>query len=308
MKHYTAEQIKAAVRLEHLLVPVARSLVEYSAGRAVSSIAHLEWGQNEVHIKNGHLLGGRLFVVKVATSFPGHAPMPLNGVQMVFDALSGEPAALLQDGGYLTDLRTAAAGAVAAQALAPEAIRSVGILGTGTQGRLQPLALSLVRKFERLLVWGRNPGKAQALADHLRGELEGVEVEAVSSVQSVVEQSDLLITATSSREPLVRAEWLRPGMHLTALGGDGLGKVELETAVLTKAKVFVDSAEANLVRGEVELATRQGLLDGLKLPEIGKVISGEMAGRTAPHDLTVAKLVGLGVQDLAAVETALGRL
>lgn len=308
MKHYTAEQVKAAVSLEDLLEPVAQSLVNYSAGKSVGSIAHLEWLSNEVHIKNGVLLDGRYFVVKVATSFPEHTAMPLNGLQMAFDAKTGEPAALLQDGGYLTDLRTAAAGAVAARALAPERIETVGILGTGMQGYLQPLALRLVRNFERLIVWGRSIEKAKALVQKLQAELPNVWVEPSIEVQPVVQQSDLLITATGSREPLVKTEWLRAGMHITALGGDGLGKVELEPSIFTKAKVFVDSVEANLERGEVEMATRLGVVDGSRLPEVGKVIGGELAGRTSREDLTVAKLVGLGIQDLAAVETALGKL
>ena len=308
MKHYSAQQIKGAVSYADLLEPIAQSLVQHSQGKAVGSIAHLEWGDNEIHIKNGYVLGEGIFVVKVATSFPQHAAMPLNGLQMAFDAQSGQPLALLQDEGYLTDARTAVAGAVAARALAPQQIRTVGILGTGMQGYMQPLALRLVRSYERLLIWGRSVEKARALAEKLRGELEGIQVEVYSSVQAVVEQSDLLITATGSREPLVKADWLRPGMHITALGGDGLGKVELEPKILTDSRLFVDSIEANLGRGDVEYALREGAIQADGLIELGQVIAGQTRGRLSDFDVTVAKLVGLGVQDLAAVQVALSKL
>lgn len=310
-----AKTLREHVELADLLEPVATAFTAYSSGDAGSAPVSLLTlpAPGEAHIKSGYIRGYQHFVVKVATSFPGNVAKglsPLNGMMIAFDADTGRPVAVLHDESYLTDLRTAVAGALAARVLAPATLGTVGVLGTGVQARLQVEALRLVRAFQRVLVWGRNVEKAEATARDLRASLPDITVEVHSERQTLVAQSDLIITATASRAPLIEAAWLRPGQHLTAVGGDDGGKYELAPECLALAdRLVVDSLELNTKYGDVEFALRRGLTTEETIyGELGQVLAGDVPGRQSDDDITIAKLVGLGVQDLAAVTVALEKL
>jgi ornithine cyclodeaminase/alanine dehydrogenase-like protein (mu-crystallin family) len=193
-------------------------------------------------------------------------------------------------------------------------VRTVGVIGTGTQARLQPQALRLVRDFERVLVHGRTAAKVERCVADLSDAL-GVPVEAVTSAESLVRSSDVVITATAARAPLVRADWLRPGMHITALGSDGEGKQELEPAVLMRADRLVCDLKAQCFRiGELQHAVAAGLIDAASdaVTELGTLTAGLAPGRTRDDEITVCDLTGVGVQDtmiaLLAWERAGGRV
>jgi ornithine cyclodeaminase len=306
MKIYSLNQIKEAVKLEQLLQPTREAFVQFSKGEAQSSIGVLSPAtKTDVHIKAAVLKGHPYFVVKIANwsaMKQARGENPSSGFVAVFDAESGESVALLQDEGYLSDLRTAAAGAVATDTLAPRKITSAGIVGTGLQASMQAKALTLVRSPEILYIWGRDNSKARQLAGRLQSELN-LQVSAVE-LDYLATQSEVIITATSSREPLLKAEWLNH-QHITAVGADDTHKQELDSAVLQKATTLVvDSREANHKYGEVYQAQQQGI--SLNLLELGEVLANKNFQR--PKGLSVAKLVGLGVQDLAAAETVLKAL
>jgi Ornithine cyclodeaminase/mu-crystallin family len=195
-----------------------RAFAAYSGGRAeLPDVIHLDVPESsgEVHVKAGHLHGHSLYAVKVASGFYGIDPPSIDGMVLVFDARTGAPVALLLDGGFLTDLRTGAAGGVAARHLAPETIEKIAVIGTGAQARYQLDALAIVRPgFERVTVWGRNRDHAEACVEDLRKRpalpddcLFGT----ADTVQEAVEGADLVITCTASREPLIRAAWLTAG-------------------------------------------------------------------------------------------------
>ena len=162
----------------------------------------------------------------------------------MLDSRTGYLLGLLDDQHYLSDIRTAAAGALAARMLAPRQVESATALGAGTQAHLQALALFHERPFHVLRIWARDPSKAARLAERLELLLPGVVIEAEPDLQTAVRTADVLMTTTAAREPLVRVEWLHPGMHITAVGADDPTKAELEGAVLRAGCVFVDSVEA----------------------------------------------------------------
>jgi ornithine cyclodeaminase len=231
---------------------------------------------------------------------------------LVFDAATGVPAALLLDNGFITDQRTGAAGAVAARHLSRQDARVVGVVGCGNQARYQLLSLALVRAFGEARIYGRNPEKARACAGELGrhpGMPPGCRVGVVGSVREAVEGADIVVTVTASREPLVRSEWLRPGMHITAVGSDGPDKQELDVAVLARADVLVADSRAQCLRlGEIHHAVERGAIAESRITaELGAITAGRAPGRTSASQITVCDLTGVGVQDVAAVTVIMER-
>lgn len=223
----------------------------------------------------------------------------------LFDAETGMPAGLVFDNGYLTDLRTGAAGAVAADSLARRECTTVGVIGSGVQARHQAVCLREVRAFTRIVAWSTDgPGLAEYCAEI--GARLGVEAVAAANAEEVCRSADLLITATPSREPIVRAEWLKSGLHITALGSDTPGKQELEAACLARADlVVVDRLEQCARFGELSHALAAGLVDLERVGgQLGEVVAGRKPGRTSDQQITICDLTGVGFQDTAIAALA----
>jgi len=257
----------------------------------------------EVHVKGAHLRATPFFSIKVASgSYDNPARgLPVgSGMFLVFDATTGFPRAVLFDNGYLTELRTGAAGAVAADLLARKDIERVGIVGVGSQARYQLEALLGVRTPERVIAYGRSEPKAIAYAKEME-ERHGVQVLPAKTVEQAVRGSDVVVTVTPSKEPLVRAEWVLPGMHITAVGSDGPDKQELDVGVLAKAdKVVADRLDQCLRLGEIHHAVEAGVLTRDRVyAELGAIVAGSKPGRERDEEITVADLTGVGVQDAA---------
>lgn len=290
----------------------------YSAGRAATpAVIHLDVPEREgeVHIKAGYLHGARHFTLKVACGFPQNAALglsPNDGMVMVFDAETGAPAAVLHDHGFITDLRTGAAGGVAARHLAPAEVTHVAVIGTGAQARYQLDALALVRPgFRSVRVWGRNPEHAQGCVLSLQarpGLPPGCDYAVAASVRECVRGAQVVITCTASRQPLVEAEWLAPGAHVTALGADGSHKQELSPDVLGRADLLaVDSRDQCARIGELHHALAAGSVGVDKAVELGEIVARARPGRTSASQLTVCDLTGVGVQDAAAASLVVER-
>jgi len=265
----------------------------------------------EVHVKSAHLQGSRFFTIKVASGSYANPERGLpvgSGIVLVFDAVTGFPRAVLFDNGYLTDLRTGAAGALAADLLARREVDRVGIIGVGTQARYQFAALLGVRKPERVIAFGRSEAKATAFAREME-KLHGIRVLPAKTVEQAVRGSDVVITVTPSREPLVRAEWVLPGTHITAVGADGPDKQELDVEVLKKAdKVVADRLDQCIRLGEIHHAIEAGALRPEDVyAELGEIAAGLKRGRTSDQEITVADLTGVGVQDAALAELVVVR-
>jgi ornithine cyclodeaminase/alanine dehydrogenase-like protein (mu-crystallin family) len=309
-----ADELRALVSFEDLIAPMIQAFQQSSRGKADNGLLVLfpqrDRTAGDVYVKTGILEGAPYYVVKISPWFAANvrSGQPQGGFVALFDSSSGHTVALLEDQHYLSDIRTAAAGAVAARIFAPADTRTAGVLGAGVQAYWQSLALYRERKFKTLSIWARNAHKAETLAETLRAALPAVDVDVNTNLARVVHDSDVLITATQSRDPLVRGEWLRSGQHITAIGADDPTKCELDPQALHRSKVFVDSFDAAAANGDVCRAIENGGYALTDLAgEIGQVLTGSVAGRSAPEDITIAKLVGIGAQDVVAATIAVDR-
>ena len=262
----------------------------------------------EVDVKTAYIPGFDGFAIKVSPGFfdnPRIGLPSLNGLMILFSAKTGLVDALLLDNGYLTDIRTAAAGAVAARYLAPTNVHTAGVLGTGVQARLQLQAAHLVRPFRQALVWGRDAGKAQACAIDLAAAL-GIPVRAETDPARLVAASQLVVTTTPAQEPLLRADWLHAGLHITAMGSDQAGKNEIEAAALAASDLYVADRVSQCEKlGELRSAIAAGLWTRGTPPELGEVVTGRHPGRTDDGQVTICDLTGTGAQDTAIATFAL---
>jgi ornithine cyclodeaminase len=260
----------------------------------------LHEANGEVDVKTAYVPGFDGFAIKVSPGFFDNPKMglpSLNGLMILFSARRlGE--ALFLDNGYLTDIRTAAVGAIAARHLAPE-VKAAGVIGTGVQARRQMQAAHLVRPFARVLVHGRDMGKARACADDLAAML-GVGAEAVADPAALVAEGQLVVTTTPARALVLKAAWLHPGLRVTAMGSDQSGKNEIEPAPLMVPDAYVcERVRQSETSGELEAALAAGVLTRGTPAELGEVIKGQRPGRRSPSDITICDLTGTGVQDTA---------
>lgn len=309
----TEADLRGALSLDLALIDaVEQGFVSLAQGAVVMppvlSMA-LEGVNAEVDVKTAYVPGFDGFAIKVSPGFfdnPAKGLPSLNGLMILLCAETGLVRAVFLDNGYLTDLRTAAAGAVAARHLAPD-VTTVGIIGTGAQARLQAQAAYLVRPFQRCLVWGRDAEKAATCA-HDIALATGADCRACDDPAEVVQQSQLVVTTTPATEPILQREWLHPGLHITAMGSDQAGKSEITAEALALADLYVcDRVSQCALMGELRAARAAGLMQGVP-PEIGDIIAGTATGRTSGQQITICDLTGTGVQDTAIAAFAMARI
>jgi ornithine cyclodeaminase/alanine dehydrogenase-like protein (mu-crystallin family) len=252
------------------------------------------------HIKAGHLHADAVWTVKVSGDFdPGDgSPVRHSGLMLVLSAVDGSLVGMLADNGYLTELRTGAAGAVAADLLARPDASSVAIVGAGSQARFQLEALREVRPIDSVHVASRSRERAQSFVDEIAAS--GLSARLCASVEEAVRGADVVVTVTPSTAPLVQAAWLEPGTHVTAVGSDEPTKHELEPTVLARASVVaVDDRRQAASFGELHHAVAAGLRTTDDVVTLGELLEGVVHGRTGAEEITVADLTGVGVQDAA---------
>jgi ectoine utilization protein EutC len=261
----------------------------------------------EVDVKTAYVPGLAGFAIKISPGFfdnPKKGLPSVNGLMIYFSAETGLVEALLLDNGYLTDVRTAAAGAVAAKYLSRENAQVATIMGAGVQARLQLKALILVRPIREARIWARRPDEAEAAAAELAREL-AIPVAAVTDPEAAVSGADIIVTTTPATTPIVRAPWLSPGQHVTAMGSDAEHKNEIDPEIVAKATYVADSLSQTRRLGELHHAIAAGAVaEDDRFAEIGQVISGGVPGRSSAADLTLCDLTGTGVQDTAIATLA----
>lgn len=262
----------------------------------------------EVDVKTAFIPGFDHFAIKVSPGFfdnPKLGLPSLNGLMMLLSAKTGMASAVFLDNGYLTDLRTAAAGGVVARHMAPKNVETAGVIGTGVQARLQIIAAHFERPFKKVLVWGRNKDHAEACAKDIAYEID-VEAHAVDSAEQVVKESQLLVTTTPSREPLIDADWMHPDLHITAMGSDQEGKNELDPEIVAQADIYVCDRVSQCEKlGELRTALETGNWPTDKTPaELGEIIAGTKPNRTTDASITICDLTGTGAQDTAIANHA----
>ena len=252
----------------------------------------------DVHIKYGYIKNDDVYVIKIASGFPRNSDSGLpngNGMMLVFNQKTGEPMAILKDGAYLTDVRTAVAGAICAKYLSPKIVKSIGIVGTGLQAKMQLEYLNSIIDCKNVIVWGRRETSLLKYQSEMKNA--GFEITTTTDINDVIDNCQLIVTCTSSETPLLRR--VKPGTHITAMGSDTLTKQELVPSILTEADLVVaDSKSQCEVRGEIHQALKSNDFSMDDVVELGDIIYGKTKGRTSNSQITIADLTGVAVQDI----------
>src|SRR5256886_2380105 len=272
-------------------------------------VLELREQQAEVHVKGAHIAGGRHIVLKVATGFYRNRARGLpsgDGMFLLLDADTGVPAVMLEEHGYLTDFRTAAAVALTLKYLAPKDTHEALLVGAGALARLTARAMLAQMPLARLTLWNRTRERAEGLAKELG---QAVETRIAPALESAVRDHRVVVAATASTTPLVMASWVGPGTHVTSVGTGSPEKIELEPALLVRAdKLVADRVFQTERYGNLHHAMAAGLVTRDKVyAELGDLAAGRLPGRESATEITVADLTGVGVQD-AAIAISVGWL
>ena len=313
MKVFSKAQIVASLDPSLAMHRLEEGFIAFSAGKVqvppVQAFA-FPGANGDCCVKSAYLEGSDTFTVKLSTGFydnPSKGLPSNDGLMLVLSALTGQPLALLQDEGWLTGIRTALAGRIAARLLAPARVNAIGILGTGMQARMQLEQLGAVTACRQVIVWGRqDSGFAEyaAFASAL-----GYDVRTTREAAEVAGAANLIVCTTPSRQPLLKSEWVQPGTHITAVGADAPGKQELDPALVARAdRIIVDSFAQCSQYGEVSHALKNGLVHAGQLIEMGTLLAGRAKGREHDGQITLADLTGVAVQDAQIASCALAAM
>lgn len=302
MKIINLEQIKKILVSIDIIPEIEQGFMAYSKGLAViPPIGELFCKEppGEVHIKYGYINHDDFYVVKIASGFYENFKLNLpssNGVMLVFSKKTGAILGILLDEGYLTDVRTAAAGAIVAKYLAPKKVARIGIVGSGTQAKLQLHFLQKIIPCRDVLVWSRNQHNLNNFRETMK---DSFSVVIAKSLDEIMDTCNLIVTTTPSTQPLLLANKIKCGTHITAVGADCPHKQELDPLIFKKADLIVaDSIAQCIERGDIAHAVKGNLLAIDKISELGNVIMGTSNARISDDQITVADLTGVAVQDI----------
>lgn len=308
----TEAELRACLPLDNeSLAATENAFTWIDQGRvAMPPVMHIEVdAQSAVDTKGAFVEGVDHLAVKIATGFFGN---PDKGLQSCSSAIAlvnaetGQFDCVFLDNGYLMDLRTGLAGAVAAKHLAPDHVGTVGVVGTGVQARYQIESLALVRSFERLLVFGRSSDRVSAYCSEMSERLN-VSVEPAASLEALMRASQIVVTTTQSTAPLILADWLHTGLHLTAMGADLPGKQELEPEIIRRADLVVCDTRAQCdIGGELQHMASAHI--DREVFELGAFSSGRMQYANSGDQVTICDLTGTGAQDTAIAIEAYARI
>lgn len=308
----TENELRTVVRLDEAAIDCVesafRSLVEDDVSMPPVLRLDIAAYHGEVDVKTAYVPGLETFTIKISPGFFDNPRLGLpstGGLMVALSSTTGLTQAVLLDNGYLTNVRTAAAGAVAAKHLARADASIATVYGAGVQARMQMQALALVRPLKEGRVWAREVSKAEAAGRELTHQL-GFPVVAVRDPEVAASGSDVIVTTTSARQPIFKAAWLQPGQHLTAMGSDAEHKNEIEPGALAVTDVYVADRLAQVkVLGELRHAIAAGVVeDESPIPELGDVIVDPARGRISDKQITMADLTGTGIQDTAIAALA----
>lgn len=296
-------QIKSALQGIDLIQIIEQGFISYSQGQVVvPPVGEMmfEDPPGDVHIKYGYIKNDDFYVIKIASGFYNNPQINLpssNGLMLLFDKKTGELCSILLDEGYLTNVRTAVAGAIAAKYLAPKHVEKIGILGTGIQGKMQLEYLQYVLTCKKVLVW--SPDTIELKNYKTIMDAKGFDVEITFDKNTIPENCNFIVTATPSKTPLIIYEHIKKGTHITAMGSDTSEKNELESEILKNADILVaDSISQCLSRGEIFQAINQKKINKENVVELGNVIINKNLQRKNDEQITIADLTGVAVQDI----------
>jgi len=296
------KEIKSILKTIDVLSAMEEGFIQYSNGNTVvPPVGELLFDNppGDVHIKYGYIKGENFYVIKIASGFYNNPQLGIpsgQGLMLLFNQKTGELVSVLLDEGHLTDIRTAAAGALAVKYFAPKELNAIGIVGTGVQAKLQLLHLQENNPCKTVWLWGRN----RAHAEELKAELgEDFEVNIASTCTELAQNTNVIITTTPSETPLLMESDIQAGTLLVAVGSDTQDKQELESQILEKADlVIADSLPQSKSRGEVYQAVKAGSISEERIVELGSAIQDSNLQRTSEEQIIVVDLTGVAVQDI----------
>ncbi len=310
---HTLQEIKNALSGVDITLSIEQGFIAYSKGEVVvPPVGELIFDDppGDTHIKYGYIKGDDIYVIKIASGFyknPERGLSSSSGLMLVFSQKTGVLQSILLDKGYLTNVRTAIAGQIAAQYLAPKSIKAIGVLGTGLQARMQVEYLKSVTTCRELFVWGRTPARVDTYKSDM--EAVGFKVNPVALPAQVAQRANLIITATPSSTPLLFAADIAPGTHITAMGSDTDTKQELDSSILACADIIVaDSISQCRERGEISKALAAGVIDDKDIYELGNYISNTTSCKRENNSISVVDLTGVAVQDVQIAAAVCQRL
>ena len=299
-------QIIQHVHLNEELIPIIEeAFVSLSKGSVMMPPImriDIEKYHGESDIKAAYIEGLDSFAIKIASGFFDNPKLGLpssNGLMVLLDSQTGIVKSVLLDEGYLTDTRTAIAGAIASKYLSNQNANTVGIIGAGIQARLQLQAIMLVRKINKITVWARDKIKANQFLDNFKN-LE-IDLYMASSCKELASLSEIIVTTTPSKKPLLEFDWIKKGTHITAMGSDAEHKNEIDPLMLKYCDQYVpDNQSQTSALGELHHALKQNLISSQeKFNDLGDIINDPNLGRKNKEDITICDLTGTGVQDTA---------
>ena len=305
MRFIDREEVARRLTYEMCIAIVRDAMIAFSRGETRQLLRSI------IPLADGRLFGvmpGAMgvahapFGAKLISVFPENFALGIQshqGLVILFDPENGAPVCVVH-AGEITAIRTAAASAVATDALARKDARRLAILGYGEQAATHARAISKVRDLESITIWGRSPERAQVFAERMQAEL-ALRVTSSGTVEEAVAEADLICTVTSAAEPILKGAWVRPGTHLNLVGSSHAGPVEVDSDLVVRSRFIADSREGVLVQGaEFLRAKAAGLIgDDHIVAEIGQVLAGDIEGRRSPEEITVYKSLGHVVQDLS---------
>jgi len=310
---YNKTQVIEALKGINLIESIELGFVEYSRGNSVvPPVGELLFDKppGDVHIKYGYIKSQDNYVVKIASGFSKNEELGLSsshGVMVMFDKNTGYLKCILHDEGYLTNVRTAIAGAICAKYLAPSQVKGIGIIGNGIQARMQLEYLSDVVDCKEVFVLGRDKQRVDKYIDEM--EKYGFKINSVDNSKELCQNSNLIVTTTNANESLIYKGDVEKGTHITAVGSDTPDKRELDPEILNIANsVIVDSISQCLERGETKKALDKDLISEEKLIELGEIIDSGEKYRKNEEDITVADLTGVAVQDIMITNAVYNQL
>jgi ornithine cyclodeaminase len=304
---FDAAQVEALLDYPGCIAAMRQAMIALSTGEREQPLRTIwplgdgdMWGIMPGDLAALSTFGAKLVSVFADPARPGRTRH--QGVVVAFDGVTGA-VSCIADAEPVTMIRTACATAVATDALARAEAQVLAIFGCGVQAEAHLRAVPLVRPFREILVWGRSVAKAQALADAMSAEI-GQAITAVADGAEAAGRADVICTVSSSREPILLNDWVRPGTHINLVGSSMLGPVEADAALVARARYIADYRPGALAQGaELAAARDAGLVDdGHVIGEIGEVLAGRIAGRENDAQVTIYKSLGHVAQDLAAAD------
>ena len=303
MEFIKRDELKNLIKFEDVFTKTKRAYQLFSQGKTITppfTVFTIPESKGSVHFKCGYVPGEKYFAMKYSGAFYGNEQLGISnflGLFTVFNAKTGEVEAIIDDKGHLTDYRTGVAGAIATSTLANPNSKTVAMIGTGVQARMQLMSLlKVMPNIQTLQVWGRSSKGMAKYIEEVKSQYPNLNVVACENAQEAVKDADIIYTVTYSEKPIIQADWIKKGAHITAVGACEPSMQELDPKILAMADIVcTDSKDACAKNGELHHALDMGYVDEDSVFELGEAITSKI--KREPKDITVCDLVGIGFQD-----------